>query len=169
MDDTDAPYDFWFLYRDALLDPENYDYVHTHREPLCLARRSEVRKKPVKKQDPADNLPDPGNLSSEKFILLSEETDPILYMQAMNYCRTHRFTPKITNTFEDLSSVLLSVRAGLGVSVLPLSLAGEDGTGTVEAIPLGDDVYTIDCIAAWKPSLLNPAATLFLRVLRDTI
>ena len=169
MDDTDAPYDFWFLYRDALLDPENYDYVHTHREPLCLARRFAGRKKPVKKQDPADNLPDPGNLSSEKFILLSEETDPILYMQAMNYCRTHRFTPKITNTFEDLSSVLLSVRAGLGVSVLPLSLAEEDGTGTVEAIPLGDDVYTIDCIAAWKPSLLNPAAALFLRVLRDTI
>ena len=167
LEDTDAPHDFWFLYRDAMSDPENFDYVPTHREPLCLARRAKAGRK--KKQDPAGKMPDPSVLSSEKFILLSEETDPILYMNAVNYCRTHRFTPKIINTFEDISSVLLSVGAGLGVSILPASLASGAGAEDIDTVLLGDDSYSIDCIAAWKPSLLNPAAELFLKVLRGVL
>ena len=86
-------------------------------------------------------------------------------MQAMNYCRTHRFTPKVANTFEDLSSVLLSVGAGLGVSILPVSLA--DGAASVAVQPLPEE-YALDCIAAWKPSLLNPAAARFLPFLQQT-
>ena len=57
---------------------ENFDYIHTHREPLCITRRSLSRK------DPADKLPDPEDIASEQFILLSEDNDPILYMQVMN-------------------------------------------------------------------------------------
>ena len=164
MDDTDAPYDFWFIYRDMLLDTENFEYLHTHREPLALVRAATAKSKKPKsgtKSDPP--------LSSERFILLSEEADPILYMQAMNYCRTRRFTPKITNTFEDVSSVLLSVNAGLGVSFLPASLIGDASASKLDIRTLDSESYTIDCIAAWKPSLLNPAATLFLEILKETV
>ena len=157
MEDIDAPYDFWFLYRDMLLDPENFDYIHTHREPLCITRRSLSRK------DPADKLPDPEDIASEQFILLSEDNDPILYMQVMNYCRTHRFTPRVAGTFEDISSVLLSVSAGLGISILPSALAEAAPSVSVQPLP---EEYALDCIAAWKPSLLNPAASLFLEILK---
>ena len=101
-------------------------------------------------------------LASEKFVLLSEETDPILYMQAINYCRTHRFTPQIANTFKDVSSVMLLVNAGLGASFLPSSLISDADTLKLEIDTLDRESYTIDCIAVWKPSLLNPAASLFL-------
>ena len=151
LDDTNAPYDFWFIYRDMLLDPENFDSIRTHREPLSILRR---------KSDRA--------LSSDSFILLSEEADPILYMQAMNYCRTHRFTPQISNTFEDVSSVLLSVAAGLGASILPASLIDHRDTSGMEILPLDRESYLIDCVAAWKPSLLNPAAVLFLDIIKET-
>ena len=153
MDDTDAPFDFWFIYRDMLLDPENFEYVRTHREALALVKHAKAAKK----------------LSSEKFVLLSEEADPILYMQAMNYCRTHRFTPQIINTFEDVSSVILSVNAGLGVSFLPLSLIEDTDTSKLEINTLDRESYTIDCIAVWKPSLLNPAAALFLETIKETV
>ncbi|MBR0457099.1 MAG: LysR family transcriptional regulator [Firmicutes bacterium] len=150
MDDTDAPYDFWFIYRDMLLDSENFEYLKTHKETLALVKNAKVAKP----------------LSSEKFILISEEADPILYMQAMNYCRTHRFTPQITNTFDDVSSVILSVNAGLGVSFLPSSLLDDTDVSKLEINTLDEESYTIDCIAAWKSSLLNPAAALFLEILK---
>ena len=167
MDDTDTPYDFWFLYREMLLDPENFEYIHLPAQPLCVARKESHAKAgaSAKKKNPADQLPDLSTLNSKPFILLSEESDPILYMQAMNYCRTHRFTPKVANTFEDLSSVLLSVGAGLGVSILPATLT--DGAASVAVQPLPEE-YALDCIAAWKPSLLNPAAALFLPFLQQT-
>jgi DNA-binding transcriptional LysR family regulator len=150
MDDTDAPYDFWFIYRDMLLDSENFEYLKTHKETLALVKSAKAAKP----------------LSSEKFILISEEADPILYMQAMNYCRTHRFTPQITNTFDDVSSVILSVNAGLGVSFLPSSLLRDADVSKLEINTLDEESYTIDCIAAWKSSLLNPAAALFLETLK---
>ncbi len=150
MDDTDAPYDFWFIYRDMLLDSENFEYLKTHKETLALVKHAKAAKP----------------LSSEKFILISEEADPILYMQAMNYCRTHRFTPQITNTFDDVSSVILSVNAGLGVSFLPSSLLDDTDVSKLEINTLDEESYTIDCIAAWKSSLLNPAAALFLEILK---
>ena len=160
MDDTNAPYDFWFLYREMLLDTENFEYVHTHREPLALVRSAGVpgKGKKAKAEKP---------LSSEQFILLSEEADPILYMQAMNYCRTHRFTPKIANTFEDVSSVLLSVKAGLGAAFLPASLIDDADAARLDIKALDSESYMIDCIAAWKPSLLNPAAALLLEILKE--
>lgn len=150
MDDTDAPYDFWFIYRDMLLDSENFEYLKTHKETLALVKSAKAAQP----------------LSSEKFILISEEADPILYMQAMNYCRTHRFTPQITNTFDDVSSVILSVNAGLGVSFLPSSLLRDADVSKLEINTLDKESYTIDCIAAWKSSLLNPAAALFLEILK---
>ena len=150
MDDTDAPYDFWFIYRDMLLDSENFEYLKTHKETLALVKSAKAAQP----------------LSSEKSILISEEADPILYMQAMNYCRTHRFTPQITNTFDDVSSVILSVNAGLGVSFLPSSLLKDADVSKLEINTLDEESYTIDCIAAWKSSLLNPAAALFLETLK---
>lgn len=199
MDDTDAPFDFWFLYRDMLLDPENFEYLVTHREPLGLVRRKASVSKTAdnssksdsapneKRQKTADNSKqtdkstngntqraadrtnafDTSRIASEKFILISEEADPILYMQAMNYCRTHRFTPQIMNTFEDISSVKISIEAGLGTSFLPLSIIDDFHSGELDVLTLDDESYAIDCIVAWKPSLLNPAAALFVDVLKS--
>lgn len=162
MDDTNAPYDFWFLYRDMLVDAESFEYMHTHKEPLALIRPAGAKAKKSKSSAGSE-----ASLSSQRFILLSEEADPILYMQAVNYCRTRRFTPQIANTFEDVSSVLLSVRAGLGATFLPASLIGDADPAKLDVKALDSESYTIDCIAAWKPSLLNPAAELLLQILKE--
>ena len=171
MDDTNAPYAFWFLYRDMLVDAESFKYTHTHKESLALIRPAgssgKSRKAGAKARAPKSEAASGVPLSSEQFILLSEEADPILYMQAMNYCRTRRFTPQIANTFEDVSSVLLSVRAGLGATFLPASLIGDADPAELDVKALDSESYTIDCIAAWKPSLLNPAAALLLQILKE--
>ena len=104
-------------------------------------------------------------LRREKFILLTEAENPLLYMQIMNFCRTHRFSPVIANQFSDMRSVLLSVSAGLGISILPEILPEGLPLMDLETYPV-DDSYSIECAVAWKKSLLNPAASLFLDIIR---
>jgi DNA-binding transcriptional LysR family regulator len=60
--------------------------------------------------------------------------------------------------------VLLSVSAGLGITILPSSQPREIMSSSLDLVPLDLDIgYAV----AWKKSLLNPAAKLFLEVLRQ--
>ena len=107
-----------------------------------------------------------------KFILISEEENPILYMQVMNYCQTHRFTPQVVNRFSDVKSVLLSVGSGLGISILPSEVAAIVASlpdAGIQVTPIDDESYAITCAVAWKKSLLNPAAELFLQVMEEML
>lgn len=163
MEDIDSAHDFYFIYSDMMAAADEYGSIMTHREPIGL----------VMSRGSMDGLTGPkGNaslpvdrLSSEDFLMMSEEADPILYMQSMNYCRTHRFTPHIINSFTDVPSLLLALKSGIGVSFLPASVAESTGDERLVFIPLDEESYSIPCIAAWKTSLLNPASKLFLEIL----
>ena len=85
----------------------------------------------------------------------------------MNLCSTHRFTPNITNQFSDIKSVLLSVSAGLGISIMPMILPMNSISDSLQLIPVDDENYSMSCAAAWKKSLLNPAASLFLDIVKQ--
>lgn len=162
IDENDDPYDFHFLYTDMLPDSDEFEAMNIATENLCFVLpagfSSEVGS-------------DIATLSKQRFILLSEEENPILYMEIMNFCRSHRFSPVITNQFSDIRSVLMSVSAGLGISILPVvsdMLSDELIPNGIEIAPI-DDSYSISCAMAWKKSLLNPAASLFLDIVRKRV
>lgn len=159
LDEGENLYDFHFLYLDMLPDSEEFDSMVTHTEALGLVL-------------PKDHWlvgkePDASLLQKEKFILISEAENPILYMQVINYCRTHRFFPNIVNQFDDIKSVLLCVSAGLGISILPLTYPQEMLPSMVDILPIDDLNASITCAVTWKKSLLNPAAALFLDILKE--
>lgn len=156
IDENDDPYDFHFLYTDMLPDSDEFEMLDIHTDQLNFVLPAGWLEK---KKINADTL------RSEKFILLTEAENPLLYMQIMNFCRTHRFSPVIANQFSDIRSVLLSVSAGLGISILPEILPEGLSLMDLETSPI-DDSYSIDCAVAWKKSLLNPAASLFLDIIR---
>lgn len=156
INENDDPYDFHFLYTDMLPDSDDFDMLEIHTDSLTFVLPSGFSEK---------NSTDIQSLRKEKFILLSEEENPILYMQIMNFCRTHRFSPTIINQFDDIRSVVLSVSAGLGISILPKMLPDDLTYCDLEIVPI-DDNYSLDCAVAWKKSLLNPAALLFLDVIK---
>lgn len=156
IDENDDPYDFHFLYTDMLPDSDEFEILDIHTDQLNFVLPAGWLEK---KKINADTL------RSEKFILLTEAENPLLYMQIMNFCRTHRFSPVIANQFSDIRSVLLSVSAGLGISILPEILPEGLSLMDLETSPI-DDSYSIDCAVAWKKSLLNPAASLFLDIIR---
>lgn len=186
MEDVNTTHDFWFLYSDMISDGDEYESMTTHNEPIGIGLGSSLLEsftgssvaavsdgKLPKEASSAlmDKLPD------SDIIMLTEESDPILYMQAMNYCRTRRFKPRIVNNFSDPASLILALASGIGVSFLPGSMIKGNETGSVAFgqkssvafVPLEDDSYSIPCVAAWKKSLLNPAASLFLETMKGAL
>lgn len=170
--EVDDPYDFHFHYLDMIPDSEEYEIRETHTTQLCFVSSKTAHTDMAKPDDDTDFIDelDLSSLPHQKFILISEEENPILYMQIMNYCQTHRFTPQIANRFSDIKSVLLSVGSGLGISILPLKtadiLSALPQTG-IQVTPIDDESYAITCAVAWKKSLLNPAAELFLQIMEE--
>ena len=159
LEKEDDLYDFRFLYLDMLPDSDEYDVAETHTDRLNIVVPRGHRL--------SGSGPKVSGLQQERFILISEEENPILYMHVMNYCRTHRFSPNIVNQFSDMKSVLLSVSAGLGISILPAVFPPDLFASSLDVIPIDDADYCIPCAAAWKKSLLNPAGTLFLEILQE--
>lgn len=160
MDQSDDPYDFHFLYTDMLPDSDDFDMLEIHTDRLNFVLPKDF--------DVSGEKTDISSLRREKFILLSEEENPLLYMQIMNLCRTHRFSPTIVNQFNDIKSVMLSVSAGLGITILPTLLPEDVLSAELQLLPI-DDAYSIECAVAWKKSLLNPAASLFLDIVKQQL
>ncbi len=154
-------YDFHFLNLDLLPEGDDFDYLVTHTDHLGVV---------TQKGHPLTHSPlDFSALKAEKFIVLSEEESPLLYMQILDVCRAHHFTPQILNRFDTVKSILLSVGAGLGVSMLPLAIPETIFPSLVDVIPIDDMDTSITYVAAWKKEMLNPAAVLFLDVMRETL
>lgn len=158
LDEGQDPYDFHFLYADMLPDSEEFDSLDTYTDQLCLV---------VPKGHPlASGEADLNQLKQEKFILVSENESPILYMQIMDFFRSRRFAPNVVNESDSVRAVLLCVSAGLGITILPASQPREVMPNALAVIPLDLDIsYAV----AWKKSLLNPAAKLFLDVVKEQI
>lgn len=165
MDDMDSTSDFYFMYGDMFAAGDEYESKITHKESIGLVATPSLLEELTGGE--VSKLPDA--ISSAGIILLSEETDPIVYMQAMNYCRTHRFMPKVINTFSDPSSIMIALRSGMGAAFLPSSMVEKEQTGNLAFMPLEDESYDISCVAVWKKSLLNPAAGIFLDSVNDEL
>lgn len=156
---NEDPFDFHFLQREMADGQEEYDLLPTHTDGLALV---------LPKGHPLEaGRLTPEALQGERFILVSEKEDPILYMQLMDLCQSMRFTPHVVNCFDSVEPVLLSVAAGLGVSILPVSIAQGMESRGLAALPFDGDAWRMTYVAAWKRSLLNPAARLFLEILRQ--
>ena len=82
----------------------------------------------------------------------------------MDFFCSRRFSPNVINESDSARAVLLSVSAGLGISVLPSLQAREFMQDSLDVIPLGTEItYAV----AWKKSLLNPSAVLFLDIIKQ--
>lgn len=160
LDNDNPTYDFYFMYHDMIPENDEFETVITHEDRLCIVLPADHRI--------SDKLPDAIDLQEEKFIMVSEEENPILYMHVMNFCRSRRFFPNIINRANDPRAVMLSISSGLGISIMPESFVRNfNMKDTIKTIPIETEATSILCAAAWKKSLLNPAAVLFLKIIED--
>lgn len=161
LEEREDQFDFHFISRDSLPEGDDFDSLVTHRDNLAVvtAKGHPLSQKPL----------DFAALQSEKFLTIREEENPMLYFQMMEICRAHHFTPTIVNRLDSVKSLLLAVGAGLGVTMLPSAVPKSVLPELLTVLPIDDMDTSITYVAAWKKELLNPAAALFLAVLREQV
>ncbi|SHH97312.1 DNA-binding transcriptional regulator, LysR family [Sporobacter termitidis DSM 10068] len=152
-------YDFHFVLLDYIPAGKTFDYIVTHEDQLCLI---------LPKGHPMAGQPlDFSKLKDEPFITFDEAEGPALYAQIMNICKYYNYTPQIVNRYDRAESVLLSVGAGLGISIIPKAISSVFYSDDVAFVPItGVDTHRTYVIA-WHNNLHNPSAQLFLEVVKE--
>lgn len=143
--------DCMFLLRDMLPDNDNIEYVITHEDRLCLAVPREM----------SGERFSPARLGSERFVLLSEAENPILYMEIMDIFRAERISPEVVSRPDSIGAVLIAVGAKMGVTLLPSEVLRQSMTESVAAVELADIDTSLVYAAAWNKQSANSAAKLF--------
>lgn len=146
-------HDLHFAVREMVPQGETFEYLETHQDQLCLA---------VPKDHPlAGGKLDFSKLTGERFIAVSESDGPALYRKIMDVCRSRGYEPDIIGQYDRAEAVLLSVGAGLGISVIPEAISRVFYSENVSFLPIdGTDAERTYVVARHRHST-NPAVRLF--------
>lgn len=148
---NEGGYDCVFVLRDMLPDNENIEYAITHTDTLSLVVPKDREKERFSFSA----------LKGEKFVLLSETENPILYMEIIDIFRAAHIMPTVVSRPESVKSVLIGVGAGLGISVLPSGILNDFTEKNIAKAELLDIDTSLVYAAAWNTNTTNPAAKLF--------
>ena len=93
-------------------------------------------------------------------------TDILSIVKALDLFRTFHITPKISNSFDDLVSIYVSSSSGIGVSVIPTSVAAYTSNEYTDSYLIDDADTSIAYVMAWGKNISNPAAKLFMEAVK---
>lgn len=156
---TSGEYDFCFMPRDMVPESSGIESIVTHSEPLSVVASNKF----VTKNKTSVSLRE---LASKKLLLLSESVSPIVYMEIMDLFRTFHISPIIEGTFDDLQSMYVAVASGMGVSIIPNSLASFSSLDYTNVFPIEDADTSVAYVVAWSKDIANPAAKLFMEAVK---
>ncbi len=152
-------FDFNFVPKEMIPAGNDYDCTFTDKDRLSLV---------VPKEHPLlDRKLDFSTLSNEPFITVSELSAPVLYNQVISVCKARNYIPRIVNLYNRAEAVLLSVAAGIGISILPDTITSIFLSDKVSIIPIeGDDTIRSSAVF-WNKGMTNTAAIKFLDVILE--
>jgi DNA-binding transcriptional LysR family regulator len=107
-------------------------------------------------------------LAETPLILLPRPTNPAFYDAVVSGCRSAEISPRIVDTGESLvEHALLLVASGVGIALLPASVAERYKTTGVSFRPLTEPAPTIELGLVARADPGDVAAASFLRIARD--
>ncbi|MBC7398960.1 MAG: LysR family transcriptional regulator [Mucilaginibacter sp.] len=110
-----------------------------------------------------DSLNDLANfIKGKPFIFFNKEYAPHYYDKLVEICRRLGFKPDITHEVNNVHSIVQLVEAGLGVSILPLSLKQQYANLQLSFIDLTEIPVSTEVVLAYKQSNLNAALKWFI-------
>ncbi|WP_316814690.1 LysR family transcriptional regulator [Pedobacter nyackensis] len=101
-------------------------------------------------------------LKTTPFIFFNKEFAPHYNEKLIEICKRMQFTPDITHEANNIHSILQLVEAGLGVSILPLSLKKQYAHLNVRFIDLKDILINTEVVVAYEQTNRNSALTWFI-------
>lgn len=111
-----------------------------------------------------ENFENIGQLRDEAFILFPNDQSQLYYQQIINLCSEHGFIPTIAHRSIHAPTIFKLVENGMGLSVVPTSLANEVHPG-IRFIELKDAPQKTELYAVWKKMNRNPALPFLLELL----
>ncbi len=149
-------YDFCFMPRDMVPESSEIETISTHTDSLLIVKAVDRKKRELSLSD----------ISNERLLMMSEAAAPILYMEIMDLFRTFHVSPKSEITFDDLASLYIAISSGMGVSVLPRSVADFTSDKHISRRVIGEADTGIAYVMAWSKNIRNSAAELFIETVR---
>lgn len=101
-------------------------------------------------------------LSKSPFIFFNKDFAPQYNQKLVEICQRMGFSPDITHEANNVHSILQLVEAGLGVSILPLSLKKQYAQLNVSFIELRDIPINTEVVLAYKESNKNEVLSWFI-------
>jgi len=152
-------YDICFTIERLVKSSGMFDCLVTHQDRLCLVFPASI---------PApDSLEDFSFLKDVPFIGLHPSNSTFLHHDTQLFLQKIAFVPNLTNRYNRMDEVLLSVDAGLGFAILPKSIIDYNPLRNIKHIPLEDGVYCVDYVAAWRRENRSGAAEHFVKTIKD--
>ena len=152
-------FDICFIAEYMVADNANLDYTITQQDKMCLAM--------PKSFPPVIDLSDMSYLDEYPFIGISYESAPLLKEEIQNICIQRNFSPKTIHQYNRMEAVLWSVDAGVGISIVPISLISLYSTENITCIPFEGEDCVVNCIAGWQRITKNTAAQKFKEVVLE--
>jgi len=137
---------------------ESLDFIHTHTDCLGLAMPESYPE--------IKSLYELPKHSDFPFIGLAASCSPSLQSEIFSLLASIGYAPKITTRYNRIESVLLSIEAGVGVSIIPRSLLYIYRCSNVRFVPTENRLFFAPCIAAWHRDCSNLSALRFIDVMK---
>ena len=101
-------------------------------------------------------------IKKQPFIFFNKEYAPQYYDKLVEICHRLGFKPDITHEVNNVHSIVQLVEAGLGVSILPLSLKQQYAALKLSFYDLEDMPVTTEVVLAYKRSNVSGALKWFI-------
>ena len=106
-------------------------------------------------------------LANEPFVLQSRQRGGGYYAQLINLCLTSGFSPNVIQEVTEMHTIVSLVAAGMGISLVPLSIKNIRSQGVVYRKLEGAEVLT-EMAVAWLRNSRSTIVQNFLQVARET-
>ncbi len=156
---NETKYDFHFAVEEMIPAGDSFEHLNTITDHLCVAFHDS---NPL-----AEEELDFSRLRDQRFISVSENDGPALYKEIMKVCHARGYKPRTFHQFDRAEAVLLSVSAGLGISIIPEALTKVFYSDHCVFKRIDGDDALRQYVVAWRRDISTPAARLFLDVVRE--
>lgn len=165
-----------------MLTPAQVDGLISHRLDLAVLRppvlRPELAYEVVRREPLVAVLPhghrlarmdviDLGGLAEDPFVTYPSHLRSVLYDAVRDACAAHGFHPRSALEVAETATLVSFVAAGMGVSLVPMSVARMTVAGAVYR-PLADESHEVELAVAWRPDG-DPTVERALDVVREAV
>jgi DNA-binding transcriptional LysR family regulator len=106
------------------------------------------------------------DLAGESFILFGRQPDYPFSREILEHCGAAGFSPKVVQNTRDIHTALGLVAAGLGVTLVPASVADLRRPGAALR-PLGEPAPTTELLVVYRRDETPPTLRAFLSIVHD--